>query len=338
MSRELISGKTLLPRVLETIRFKPAYISPPYPQEEKLNTTFTSDNLENISPEKQRHSLTGTFTKRIFKLKKHSPTQNSPQQRKSVSFTDSNTINRPINSPLKSFNQQSKEKSFAQNQEEIEELNSAVLDQEANLESTQKEFPLDYQNESDESLNKTGETVLDNTSNQNAPVDQQTVAEKVSLNSSFNSASNVLAPKPDENEEIFIEEITLNDTFEKQQENKKEEEHQNISSNDSNSMNGVYDVEHNEQMTSFLNQTQNIAEKLGKHAKYLDKYQLSIVALYNQLKHTAKFLAGIVKSLGLNNDQVELLLQKIEQLELEIQETNEMSDRVVNETKGKIKI
>lgn len=87
--------------------------------------------------------------------------------------------------------------------------------------------------------------------------------------------------------------------------------------------------------TSILCHSQVAADTLSKHAKNMDIYQSNIVAMYEQLKHTAKFLADIVHSLGLDNSQIELLMQKISQLQLDMSETHEMSRRIATETRRK---
>lgn len=86
-------------------------------------------------------------------------------------------------------------------------------------------------------------------------------------------------------------------------------------------------------MVSFVNQTQATAENLDKHATKLTGYADNIQTLYNQLKQTAKFLTEIVHSLGLDNPQVELLMQKINKLQLEFQETGDLSAQMVDETR-----
>ncbi|KAI6190656.1 hypothetical protein M3Y97_00142300 [Aphelenchoides bicaudatus] len=86
------------------------------------------------------------------------------------------------------------------------------------------------------------------------------------------------------------------------------------------------------EMNSFLDQTQTAVENIEKHVRGLAKYQNSIQTLYDQLKQTAQFLAEIVHSLGLNDEHVELIIQKINKLQLSIQETGEISAKLANDT------
>ncbi|KAI6190688.1 hypothetical protein M3Y97_00145800 [Aphelenchoides bicaudatus] len=86
------------------------------------------------------------------------------------------------------------------------------------------------------------------------------------------------------------------------------------------------------EMNSVLNQTQATVENIEKHVRGLTNYHASIEALYNQLKHTAQFLAEIVHSLGLDDEQIKLIIQKINQLQLSIQETGEISTKLANDT------
>jgi hypothetical protein len=99
------------------------------------------------------------------------------------------------------------------------------------------------------------------------------------------------------------------------------------------------DVSKVEQQEDEQNQSlfdQSVADNLDKHAKDLTSYQSNVAALYEQLKHTAEFLSDIVESLGLDNSQIELLKQKIMQLQLDMNETNELSGRIINETRRKL--
>jgi conjugal transfer/entry exclusion protein len=88
-------------------------------------------------------------------------------------------------------------------------------------------------------------------------------------------------------------------------------------------------------MNSFLGQTHATVENIEKHVRGLADYQSSIQTLYNQLKHTAKFLTEIVHSLGLDDAQIELIMQKINKLQLDIQEAGEVSAHLAGETQRK---
>jgi hypothetical protein len=88
-------------------------------------------------------------------------------------------------------------------------------------------------------------------------------------------------------------------------------------------------------MNSFFGQTQATVENIEKHVRGLTDYQSSMQALYDQLKHTAKFLAEIVHSLGLDDAQIELIMQKINKLQLDIQETGEISMQLAGDTQRK---
>jgi len=102
--------------------------------------------------------------------------------------------------------------------------------------------------------------------------------------------------------------------------------------NDSKVQNLFNLMDQTDENSFLLKQTQDAANNLEKHAKNLTSYQSNIVALYEQLKQTAKFLTDIIHSLGMDDSQTELLMQKINKLQLDMQESSEVSEQIVNDT------
>lgn len=87
------------------------------------------------------------------------------------------------------------------------------------------------------------------------------------------------------------------------------------------------------EVSMMISRTDAAVENIEKYSKKATDYQSSIDSLFVQLKQTAKFLAQIVQSLGLDASQVELLVQKIEKLEFEQSVMTEMSERIVSDSK-----
>jgi hypothetical protein len=68
----------------------------------------------------------------------------------------------------------------------------------------------------------------------------------------------------------------------------------------------------------------------------LKNYRANVRALYDQMKSTAQFFVDILKRLGYEQDpQIQLMMAKINQINLNMQDSKNLSKKVLLETKRK---
>jgi len=258
ISRELISGKTLLPKVMETIGFKPTY--------HWVGDDEHNQSRRSVSPHR-------SFVAHSRKISEFVPTKAKKVVIRDETQEDSNIAERTL---------VPKRELIRKEESELTILRRKLLETEA---------------ERDQYL-----------------MECQELKEKIIEDEARYQKQ--LEGRPTERSELLT----------RVQQRIDEE------ANDS-KVQTLFNLMDQTDGTSFLlNQTQETATNLEKHAKKLSAYQSNIVALYEQLKQTAKFLTDIIHSLGMDDAQTELLMQKINKLRLDMQESNEVSEQVVNET------
>ena len=87
-----------------------------------------------------------------------------------------------------------------------------------------------------------------------------------------------------------------------------------------------------------LDQTGTLAINLTRHADRLFDYRKNLIRLYDQLKSSAKFFGDIILQQFNDgeNEQIKLLLQQIDSMRLEIENEQEASVQLQEETRGQL--